>query len=104
MLGLSLFMAQPAMAQDFCAQYIEAPSFYKIAIHTVASAMKYTDEQLCNLSTLADIQIQKAVLPNEENQAIDHTWVTLHYAEYSCQYFVRNSDQVITKKNCYNTW
>lgn len=41
---------------------------------------------------------------NEKQGPEPHFWVTLHYNEYSCQYFVRKIDQVVTRKTCYNTW
>jgi len=92
-----------AAQNGFCTQYV-GQSKYMTAIHSVATAMGYTDPQLCSLSTLVDIQLMPSIRYNEENLRVDHVLVTLYYETYACQYWVRNDDQVITSKNCYNTW
>jgi hypothetical protein len=104
LMAFSFFFAFNVMAQsNFCAQYAEQKS-YQEAIQSVATAMKYTHDQLCTLPTLTDIYMSQTVLYSTENLPIDHLSVTLHYETYSCQYFVRASDKVITRKSCYNTW
>ena len=74
------------------------------ALEVVAKAMGYTTDELCALPHLFDIYIERRTLYNAKNEAEPHVWVTLHYNEYSCQYFVRDADHVVTRKNCYNTW
>lgn len=100
---LVLFTMSAANAADFCNRYNKHPLFIN-SVGVVAKNMNYTLEQLCNLPALSDIYVEATQIPNLEGKSIPHTWVTLHYAEHSCQYFVREEDMVVTKKNCYNTW
>lgn len=88
---------------DFCLSYTEKPVYLE-AIRAVAKATQYRFEELCTLPKLNDIFVASRILDDEKHQPIPHTWVTLQYSEYACQYFVREADQVITKSNCYNTW
>ncbi|RYZ64064.1 MAG: hypothetical protein EOP05_22605 [Proteobacteria bacterium] len=74
------------------------------AIQTVSRNMQYTPETLCSLERILDVQIVHTNLLDENQRPIPHTWLTLHYNEYSCQYYVRDADKVVTKKNCYNTF
>ena len=104
LLGIIFFIANTALAQNnFCAQYAAKPT-YLTAISKLATEMNYTFEQLCSLSTLGDIQVVPTALRDENYQPVNHVWVTLHYETYSCQYFVRDADQIIIRENCYNTW
>ena len=100
---LVLFTISSASAADFCARYSKNALFMS-SVEVVAKNMKYSLDELCNYPALYDIYVEPTGLPNEKGQLIPHTWVTLHYAEHSCQYFVRDEDKVVTKKNCYNTW
>lgn len=103
-LVLSLFVTTSAFAHGHCGKYEENQA-YMAAIRTVASRMQYKALELCALPTLADIYVSStSLVDSETGEVIPHSWVTLHYNEYSCQYFVRNSDQSLTKSNCYNTW
>lgn len=97
-----LLAAVPARA-DFCSKY-EGNEAYLRAVSVVAKAMQYSPAELCSLPRLADIHVTRRNILNERQEVIPHVWVTLHYNEYSCQYFVRESDSVVTSKNCYNTW
>ena len=74
------------------------------AIRTIASNLQYSTEELCSPNRILDVQVTHTQLFDENQQPIPHTWVTLHYNEYSCQYFVRDADKVVTQKNCYNTF
>ena len=95
-------MTSPALAYGkHCAKYADKP-LYVQAIETVAQEMNYTPEQLCNLERAGDIYITHTSLTDEKGDLIPHTWLTVHYYEYSCQYFMRDSDRVITKSNCYS--
>ncbi|HVK62412.1 MAG TPA: hypothetical protein VM432_12715 [Bdellovibrionales bacterium] len=88
----------------FCAKYAESPRFMK-AIETVATRSQYTMAELCQLGRLSDIFVESFMYTDRQTgERIPHSWVTLHYAEYSCQYLVRDSDQSYTKANCYGTW
>jgi hypothetical protein len=103
-----LFASLPAMAEGFvvegnkCARY-ENNGRYREAIQIVAKAMKYSEQELCHLPRLADVYVVDRVFYNERNEAEPHIWLTLHYNEYSCQYFLREADKIVTRKNCYNT-
>lgn len=99
------FSAGPARAAyDFCARY-ENNRSYSHAIEVVAKNLDYTKSELCGLSRLLDIHVTTTgVLDNTTQEIESHFWVTLHYGEYSCQYFVREADSLITKKNCYSTF
>ena len=93
-----------AFAQDNgCNRYANR-STYQTAINTVAQHMDYTGEDLCSSPRILEIYVVNTQVDNERHEPIPHIWVTLHYNEYSCQYFVREADYVITKSNCYNTW
>lgn len=99
-------LASPQSAQAFgphCEAYLSKP-LYVSALKTVARNMLYTPEQLCSLERIMAVEVQHTNLLDENQRPIPHTWVTLHYNEYSCQYFVRDADKVVTKKNCYNTF
>lgn len=105
--GLSL---NTALAENqyqlpgYCTKYSSKESYLK-AIQVVASYMKYSPQELCELPRLADIYVVDTNFYNPETrQDEDHIWITLHYSSYSCQYFVRNADFNITKKDCYDTW
>ncbi len=89
-----------------CAQYEKSQNraAYLTALSVVAKNLQYSQDQMCTLSTLADIHLAKKNFLNEQQEIESHVWVTLHYSEYSCQYFVREKDWVVTRKNCYNTW
>jgi hypothetical protein len=96
--------SQPAFAfGPLCQRYMNNQLDVD-AIRTVARNLQYTTEQLCSPSRILDVQVTHTQLPDENQRPIPHTWLTLHYNEYSCQYFVRDSDKVVTKKNCYNTF
>lgn len=88
---------------DKCARY-QGNSRYEEAIAIVAKAMKYSTQELCTLPRLADFFIEDRNFVNEKQEIEPHIWLTLHYNEYSCQYFLREADKVVTRKNCYNTW
>lgn len=96
--------AQSAFAfGPLCERYLNNP-LEVAAIRTVAKNMQYAPETLCSLERILDIQIVHTNLLDENGRPIPHTWLTLHYNEYSCQYYVRDADKVVTKKNCYNTF
>lgn len=103
LLSLCLLFSAPAFATDHCARY-DANEKYAHALSVLAKSMGYARPELCTLPRLADIYVTTTTLVNERNESIPHVWVTLHYDEYSCQYYVREADFVTTKKNCYNTW
>lgn len=104
-----LFFSMPVFADSFtvegnkCARYTQNAR-YSEAIQIIAKAMQYSTEGLCNLPHLADVYVTDRTFYNEKNEAEPHIWVTLHYNEYSCQYFLREADKVVTRKNCYNTF
>lgn len=100
----TLLITATASAHGYCERY-EKNETYLNAIRTVAQRMQYKPLELCTLSTLSDIYIESTSLIDDQTaESQPHTWVTLHYSEYSCQYFVKNSDQSVTKSNCYGTW
>lgn len=99
-----ILSTQSAMAfGPLCERYLDN-ALEVAAIETVSFNMQYTPEQLCSLPMAYDIQITHTMLSDEDQRPIPHTWLTVHYNEYSCQYFVRDADKVVTKKNCYNTF
>ncbi|MBX3022634.1 MAG: hypothetical protein KF799_13255 [Bdellovibrionales bacterium] len=89
--------------QKSCENYMRKPTDSQ-AIEVVATAMGYTTTELCQLPHLLDIYVDRRNFLNKKNEIEPHIWVTLHYNEHSCQYFVREADLVVTRKNCYNTW
>lgn len=96
----TLFVSSLAFA-NHCDKYAAQPEVIT-AIQVVAKEMKYSFQDLCNQSRIGDIYAAKRVIYSHDNQPIPHVWVNLHYWSYTCQYFVRESDHVITKANCYN--
>lgn len=105
---LSVLFAPPAFASEFsaksCERYMQNAT-YAQAIETLSENMRYSVEELCTLERLMDIHITNTNIFNIEKQKDEpHVWITLHYAEHSCQYFIKNEDQTTTKKNCYNTF
>lgn len=104
---LVLFSTASASAwTGYCARYTTSAESkaYLTALSVVAKNLQYTEDQMCTLPTLSDIHLAKRNFVNAQQEIESHVWVTLHYSEYSCQYFVRESDWVVTRKNCYNTW
>lgn len=101
--GIVLSSMSASAATNVCLPYL-AKADYMAAIDSVATAAQYSAAELCTLPKLQDLYVTSRTLYNEKNQAIPHTWVTLQYSDYACQYFVREADLVITKANCYNTW
>jgi len=87
---------------DSCSQWQRED--YQSAIGVVATHLNYSKAELCSLARLADIHVTKRSFLNADQMPEMHTWVTLHYNEDSCQYFVRDWDLVITRSNCYNTF
>lgn len=103
MLVSAVLVGGPVLASaDVCSQWQRED--YQSAIGAVAKQMSYSKTELCSLARLADIHVAKRSFLNADQMPEMHTWVTLHYSEESCQYFVRDSDQVITRSNCYNTF
>lgn len=97
------FISSFAQAANHCERYQNNEAFMT-AIATQAERMKYTLDELCHLPRLMDIYVVDTIIVNEKNEEIPHIWLTLHYSENSCQYFLRADDYSTTKKNCYNTW
>ncbi|HRO67862.1 MAG TPA: hypothetical protein PL182_09890 [Pseudobdellovibrionaceae bacterium] len=102
-------LALPALAQaqyNPCAKYANN-KIYAGAIAQIATHTRYTTEQLCSHPRILDIYVDRKNINNPQRnyEPEMHLWVTLHYAEnYSCQYFIRESDRQITRSNCYNTF
>ena len=104
LLGLMAFGFSAQADTNFCARYNHQPRYVK-AISVIAHNMQYDVEQLCTLPRLADIYITDRVFyVPPKNEPEPNVWITLHYNEYSCQYFVREADWVVSRKNCYNTF
>lgn len=104
--ALALFSVAPAFGrQRMCDKYANNAPYVK-ALNIVATNLQYTLDGMCNLSRLSDIYVDRRNWPSAKDpmKMEMHIWVTLHYNEYSCQYFVRESDGVVTRKNCYNTF
>lgn len=107
-LALSTLVSTASFASEFseksCEKYGRKASYAK-ALDVISNNMKHSSRsELCSLPHLFDVYITDRDFYNIETQEQEpHVWVTLHYAEHSCQYFVRNSDWVVTRKNCYNT-
>lgn len=100
-----LLLSQAALASDknLCTQY-QHNLTYTQALETLASRLSYDFLQMCSLPHLLDIYITDTILLDPQQNPIPHTWVTLHYSEHSCQYFLKTDDLSVTKKDCYNTW
>lgn len=101
--AVSLTSAKANAFGPLCESYRSKP-LYVQALKTIAGNLQYSPEQLCSLGRILAVEVKHTNLIDENQRPIPHTWVTLHYNEYSCQYFVRDADQVVTKKNCYNTF
>lgn len=103
--AISITSEASEFSQRSCEQY-QRNSEYSKALDTIASRMKYTSRsELCSLPHLFDVHITNSLIYNMEKGVDEaHVWITLHYAEHSCQYFVKIEDQSVTKKNCYNTF
>lgn len=104
--ALSMFVFLPARAGERMCDKYRNNALSTYAIKVVAANLKYGFEELCNHPRLADIYVDRRNLPHPQDpmRSVPHVWVTLHYFEYSCQYFMREADGVVTRKNCYNTW
>lgn len=98
-----LFFVSLSASADLCAPYATRESDQK-AISLVARHMRLSVDELCAHPRVLDIQVTERVFYNPQQQPEPHFWVTLHYNEYSCQYFIRKEDLVMTRSNCYNTW
>lgn len=103
LLASLLFLSLGAQASNLCQKLDSQPAFMK-ALDVVATNMQYSMEEICASERILDIQITKTNLVSKQGQIEPHVFVTLHYNEYSCQYFVRDEDLIVTRKNCYNTW
>lgn len=102
-LAVLMFSASAFAQGNGCTRYSNNQVFMK-AIETVAQEIGYSYEDMCSGSRVLDVHVTTKKIYNEQQEPIPHVWVSLHYNEYSCQYFVRESDFTITKGNCYNTW
>ena len=103
LLASLLFLSLGAQASNLCQKLETSPAFLQ-ALNVVATNMQYSMDEICSSERILDLQIQHTSITNKEGQTQPHVWVTLHYNEYSCQYFVRDEDLLVTRKNCYNTW
>lgn len=92
-----------AVLPNHCAKFAGNPVALQ-TIEQVANRMQYSFQQLCTLPRLMDIFMDRKIFINPQQQPEPHLWLTLHYNEYSCQYFIREADRVLTRSNCYNTW
>lgn len=103
LLGTHFAMASE-ISQKSCEKYGREASYAK-ALDVISTAFKQISrDELCSMPHLFDVHITNTSFFNIERQKDEpHVWVTLHYAEHSCQYFVRNEDWAVTRKNCYNT-
>ena len=101
--ALLTLAASNSYAADHCEKYQHLPKRIE-AISTVATQLKYSMNDLCNLERIADIYVDDTVKYDERGDEVEIDWVTLHYSEYSCQYFVRKDNRAIFAKNCYNTF
>lgn len=99
-IALSISFSSAAFA-NHCAKY-EGQKEFMTAIQVVAKEMNYTFNQLCSQTRIGDIYVANRMFYTREGDPVPHTWVNLHYWTYTCQYFVRKSDNVITQSNCYN--
>jgi hypothetical protein len=104
-LAIFITLTTSAFAHDACQNSFRSMQD-QTAFTVVAKNMKYTVDELCSLPRLLAVYMDNRTFyrPENNNQPEPHTWVTLHYNEYSCQYFVRDADLVVTKSNCYNTF
>ncbi|MBX2996734.1 MAG: hypothetical protein KF681_18090 [Bdellovibrionaceae bacterium] len=102
--GLLFASFSATAATGFCEKYTPNATYIQ-ALQVVAGNMQYGFDELCQLPRLADIYVTKRVFVDPpKNEPVPHVWVTLHYNEYSCQYFVREADMKVTRSNCYNTF
>ena len=92
-----------AFAADHCEKYQQLPKRIE-AIATVAAQLKYSMNDICNLERIADIYVTDKSQYDENGDVVELDWVTLHYNEYSCQYFIRKDNRQMFAKNCYNTF
>ena len=104
-LALLLTLPASAIADDYCTSSVRHERD-QVALEVVATAMKYTVEELCQHPRVMAIHFTDRIFynPQNNNEPEPHVWMTVHYNEYSCQYFVRDLDLVVTRKNCYNTF
>jgi hypothetical protein len=109
LLALLFVASTQSFASEFsersCELYSKNEKYAK-ALDVVAEMVTNSSRsELCSLAHLLDVHVAEKNIFNKENEKTEnHVWVTLHYNEYSCQYFVRDTDFVVTQKNCYNTW
>ncbi len=109
LLAVLLLASTHSFASEFsersCENYSKDDKYRK-ALDVVAAMVTNSDRnELCSLPHLMDVHVTSSNIFNLETRREEpHSWVTLHYSEHSCQYFVRDQDLVVTKKNCYNTW
>lgn len=109
LLGLTLFvLSSNAFAWSGLCEKVASNAKhpeYAQALTLLAKHMEYSEEQLCNHPRILDIYGDNKTLFNPETHKPEpHVWMTLHYSEYSCQYFFRQADWKLTQSNCYNTW
>lgn len=98
-----MFSISAYSQENGCARY-EGNSAFMKSLATVAQNMNYSLEELCSHPRILDIHVTNTRLNHDGQWAIPHFWISLHYNEYSCQYYVREDDFIVTRKNCYNTW
>lgn len=102
-LALSLFSFSAFAQGHGCARYEYKPVFTE-SLKTVANFLDFSYEELCSHPRVLDVHVTTTKIYNQKQEPIPHVWVTLHYNEYSCQYFVNETNFEVTKSNCYNTF
>ena len=101
---LVLFSAVNAGAHTLCDKFAERPAIQTI-VHMLAKKLSYTTDELCTNARIFNIQDeQRRFYYADTDRYEDHTVITLHYGEYSCEYHYNTARSEWKKQYCYSTW
>lgn len=101
---LFVLAAGPVGAHTLCDKFAGRPQIETV-VQMLAKKLSYTPEELCTLPRLFDIQDeQRRFYYADTDRYEDHTVITLHYGEYSCEYHYNTGRAEWKKQYCYSTW
>jgi hypothetical protein len=103
LLTLSISSIQGA---NLCTRYENDGKFHAL-LENLAEKLFYDFTTFCQESRIGDIQKEvRRYYYQDSDQYEDHTVVTLHYVDYSCEYHfnLERREWITSRQYCYNTW
>lgn len=101
-----LFLSANVYAEALCSKFKESVGDIAL-IEGLAYRLGYSYQELCQNNRILDIQKEERMIRPLNLKDVITVWVvSLHYAEYSCEYYYEKESEswLSDKSRCYNTW